>query len=111
VNTVVVEVTRGRDGKRYPAGGQLQREQLNRLRWLAHNLIHRDGMSIRQAQATMLESYGVRRSVGAICQDLHRFECPLCAGQPAGHMPAQEPQPPAAVHQRPGGLTGMVGHG
>ena len=39
-------------------------------RWLAHNLVHRDGLSIRQAQRTMIENYGVRRSLGTTARDL-----------------------------------------
>jgi hypothetical protein len=73
VNTAVVEVVRGADRKLYGAR-PLSRAELNRRRWLAHNLVHRDGLSIRQAQRTMRESYGVRRSLGAIHGDLKRFE-------------------------------------
>jgi hypothetical protein len=73
-------VTRRADGKLYPAR-QLTREQRNRARWLAHNLVHRDGLSIRQAQRAMIEQ-GVRRSVGSIVRDLRLWECLVCAGQP-----------------------------
>jgi hypothetical protein len=104
VNTVVVK--QGRDRKLYPAE-PLTRAELNRRRWLAHRLHCEGGLSIRAVQATMLESYGVRRSVGAIYRDLARFECPRCAGQP-DPAPVAAEQPQARVHQAPGGLTGMI---
>lgn len=78
MGTVVVEVTRGADDKRYPARS-LSHAERNRARWLAHNLVHRDGLSLRAAQRAMAESYGVRRSMGTICTDLANFECPSCA--------------------------------
>jgi hypothetical protein len=80
VNTAVVEVVRGADRKLYSAR-PLSHVELNQRRWLAHNLVHRDGLSIRQAQRTMRESYGIRRSVGAIHGDLKRFECQHCADE------------------------------
>jgi hypothetical protein len=78
VNVLVIETTRGRDGKRYPVGGDLPPDQRNRARWLAHNLVHRDGMSIRAAQRVMLEQYGVRRSIGMIHRDLTSYACRVC---------------------------------
>ena len=77
VNTVIIEVKAGADGRLYPAR-PLTREQRNRARWLAHNLVHRDGLSVRQAQRDMAESYGIRRSVGTIARDLELFTCPRC---------------------------------
>ncbi len=77
VNTVIVQVQTGRDGKLYPAR-PLTRQERNRARWLAHNLVHRDGLSVRQAQRAMAERYGVRRAVGTIARDLANFECPRC---------------------------------
>lgn len=68
----------GRDGKSYPAS-PLTRQDRNRARWMAHHLVHRDGLSIRAAQARMAEA-GLRRSVGIIMQDLEGFECPHCPG-------------------------------
>jgi hypothetical protein len=68
---------RGVDGKSYPAA-PLSRQERNRARWLAHNLVHGDGLSIRAAQRRMAEA-GLHRSVGTIAQDLERFECPACA--------------------------------
>ncbi len=82
VNTVLFEVSRGSDQKLYPAR-PLTREQRNRARWLAHNLVHRDGMSIRAAQKIMRESYALRRSVGVIARDLALFECSRCQDRPA----------------------------
>jgi hypothetical protein len=81
---IVIEVTRRADGKLYPPA-PLTRQQLNRVRWLAHNLVHRDGLTIRAAQLVMIEQHGVRRSLGAIQRDLRLFECPSCAdGEPGG---------------------------
>lgn len=77
MNTVIIEVQRGRDGKRYPAG-PLTTRQLAEARGLAHWLVHRDRMSIRAAQRVMLERYGVRRAVGTIARDLELFTCPHC---------------------------------
>jgi len=76
VNTVIIEVKVGRDGRLYPAR-PLTREQRNKARWMAHHFCHRDGMSIRQAQRVMA-GRGLRRSVGQICADLNNFECPQC---------------------------------
>jgi hypothetical protein len=75
VSTIVLR--RGKDGKDYPAT-PLTREQRNRARRLAHQLVHSDRLSIRGAQQVMAES-GIRRSVGAIAADLRDYECPLCA--------------------------------
>jgi hypothetical protein len=69
----------------------------------------RDGLSLREAQRTMLESYACRRSMGSICRDLARFECPHCAAPGPPAAPAPQEQPPATVHSRPGGLTDMLG--
>lgn len=66
----------GRDGKQYPSQA-LGRQELNRARWMAHRLVHRDGMSVRAAQARMAEA-GIRRSTGTISRDLRDFECPDC---------------------------------
>jgi hypothetical protein len=82
VNVIVIEVHRGRDSKLYPAV-RLTAAERNRARWLAHRLVHTDGLSVRQAQAAMLDR-GLRRSVGILCRDLQRFECPDCAGPPGG---------------------------
>ena len=67
VNTVLVEVGRGADPKLHPAT-PLSAEQRYRARQLAHNLCHRDHLSIRQAQQVMAESYGLRLSVGVNVQ-------------------------------------------
>ena len=40
--------------------------------------MHRDGLSVRQAQKVMAERYGVRRAVRTIARDLVGFECPRC---------------------------------
>jgi hypothetical protein len=69
---------RGRDGKLYPVA-PLSRQQRNRVRWLAHQLVHRDGMSIRFAQREIAERLGIRRSRGSILADLRDYQCPDCA--------------------------------
>jgi len=81
---VVIELVRGRNGRLWPAGRPRPRSELNRLRWLAHELVCERGLTIRAAQRAMLDEHGVRRSVGAICQDVRRFECPACASPAAG---------------------------
>ena len=65
VNAVVVEVARRADGKLYPPR-PLTHAERNWARWLVHNLVHRDGLSIREAQRVMLGQYGVRRSLGMV---------------------------------------------
>ena len=85
VNTT--EVRRGRDGKVYPAA-PLTRQERGRAIRLSHQLVHGDGLSIRAAQKVMAESYGLRRSRGAIAADLADFECPRCADRTPGHLDA-----------------------
>jgi hypothetical protein len=58
--------------------GPLTPRERDRARWLAHNLVHRDGLSVRQEQRAMAERYGLRRAVGTIARDLADFECPAC---------------------------------
>jgi hypothetical protein len=77
VNVIIVEVARRADGKLYPAR-PLTRGERNRARWLSHNLIHRDRLSVRAAQRVMIEQHGVRRSIGSIMRDLRLWECPRC---------------------------------
>jgi hypothetical protein len=81
VNVIVVEVAVGRDGKRYPVGGDLPPADRNRARWLIHNLHCRDKLPIREAQRVMLEQHGLRRSLGILHRDLAAYECPACAGE------------------------------
>jgi hypothetical protein len=79
VNVVVIETVRGKDSKRYPVGLPRPEAELGRLRAMVHHLVCRDGNSIRAAQAIMLASYGVRRSLGALHNDLRRYQCQRCA--------------------------------
>jgi hypothetical protein len=72
-----------RDGKLYPLGGVLEPAERNRARWLAHNLVCRDHLSIREAQRVMLSQHGIRRSLGIIHRDLASYQCPVCA-EPGG---------------------------
>ena len=41
--------------------------------------MHRDGLSVRQAQRVMAEQYGVQRAIGTIARYLHNFERSLCS--------------------------------
>ena len=68
---------RGLDGKSYPAV-RLSRQERGQAIRAAHELVHRDGLSIKAAQRAMAERYGLRRSVGIIARDLMDFECPDC---------------------------------
>jgi hypothetical protein len=110
VNVTVIETVRGSDGKRY-LPRQLAPAELRRVRILAHALICRDGLSYRQAQQAMLSGYAVRRSLGQLHKDLHRFACglPQCLCvpiEPPGPPPAA--QPAASVHQTGVGLAATL---
>ena len=72
------QVRRGLDGKLYPAAPLTPAER-GRARWLAHQLVHGDGLSIRAAQAAMAQTHGLHRSRGGIAADLVGYECPRCA--------------------------------
>jgi len=74
--TVDVRI-RGLDGRLYRAT-PLTREERSKAIRLAHQLVHGDRLSIRQAQRVMDEKHGLRRSVGSIAADLRGFVCPLC---------------------------------
>ena len=76
-----MNVTQGHDGKLYPA--TRKRDDLTRIIGLEHRLACREGLSRRQVQTRLFYRHGVRRSVGAISQDLARFECDDCAASPA----------------------------
>lgn len=78
MNAVVIPVRVDKRGRLYPVTWQLPKAELNRVRWLEHDLVHRDGYSIRQCQAILLQNYGLRRSLGSIHADLQRFECNYC---------------------------------
>ncbi len=75
----MVEVVRGRDGKKYPAGLPRPPDERQRLRALAHDLHCRQGLSIRATQAAMLTQHGIRRSLGQVHKDLTWWTCPRCA--------------------------------
>jgi hypothetical protein len=77
VNTIVITVKAGKDGKRYPAG-PLTDEERRRARDLAHHLHCRARLSVRQAQRVLAEQYGYRRAVGTIMRDLELFTCDWC---------------------------------
>lgn len=78
---MAADVIRGADAKTYPAH-PLSHSELNRLRWLAHNLHCEDGLSVREVQRVMAGQHGVRRSVGAIARDLRLFACKRCEERP-----------------------------
>jgi hypothetical protein len=89
MNTIVIEVERRRDGRRYPPGGSLPEPLRWRAASLAHQLHCRDGLTIRATQQA-LAARGLRHSVGMIHRDLTRYACDACDGPP------QQPGPPAA---------------
>jgi hypothetical protein len=72
---------RGRDGKTYPA--TRKPAELARIIGLEHALHCKEGLSRHKLQKRLLFRYGIRRSLGAISQDLSRYECPECAVRPA----------------------------
>jgi hypothetical protein len=78
VNVIVVEIQRGRDGKCYPVGGDLPVADRARAIKMAHNLICRGHLSYRAAQRIMIESYGLRRSIGQLHKDIHGYACRIC---------------------------------
>jgi hypothetical protein len=73
----VITVKLGHDGRRY-LHPPLTESERQRARRLEHALIHRDRLSIREAQRVLLESYGLRRSIGVIFRDLADWSCPSC---------------------------------
>ena len=74
---LLLEVVRGHDRKLYRAH-PLPGSELARIRALTHALVHRDGLSQRQAQRVLAQSYGIRRATGTIARDLALFTCPSC---------------------------------
>lgn len=78
----MVELVRGRDHKLYPLGLPRPAEEHDRLVGLSHVLRCRRELSFRQVQRALLDQFGVRRSLGAIFRDLHRYECDQCAPKP-----------------------------
>ena len=106
---VVIEVERRRDGKRYPVGGTLPERDRWRAINLAHRYVHRDGLSVRQAQRALAADHGLRRSVGIIARDLQRFECDWCAGPM--HARFQRQPGPAAAAAQPGPAADRPGSG
>jgi hypothetical protein len=102
-----VEVVRGHDGKLYGAR-QLPPAELARRRRLVHALRCRDRLSTREVVRVLAEQYGVRRSMGSVCNDLRDYRCPYCPDRSPEPPPAAPERPPATVRQAPGGLTGML---
>jgi hypothetical protein len=84
---MTITLKQRKDGKWYPVGGSLPPRERNQARWLAHDLVHRDQLSIRQAQRVMLDQHGVRRSLGTIMRDLRLWQCPRCVLDPPRGWP------------------------
>ena len=80
----------GRDGRRYRASAPSPAERA-RARRLAHKLVCELGLSIRAAQALMAAEHGVRRSRGAVWEDVAYYECPACANRNADTRTPHEP--------------------
>jgi hypothetical protein len=78
VNVIVVEVARGKDSKLYPVGGNLPVAARSQAIRLAHRLVCQDHLSYRQARQAMLDSYGIRRSLGQVYKDVRGYACPVC---------------------------------
>lgn len=76
-----VPTVTGVNGRVYPAR-RLTRAERARVIVLAHELVHAGHLSVRAAQAVMAAE-GIRRSRGAITNDLARYTCPVCADWPA----------------------------
>lgn len=70
----------GKDGKLYPV--TRDRAELARIIGLVHTLHCQEGLSRHKLQKRLLFRHGIRRSIGAISQDLSRFECDQCAPAP-----------------------------
>jgi hypothetical protein len=75
-----VNTRRGADGKTYPV--TRDRAELARTRGLVHALHCQEGLSRHAIQKRLLIRHGIRRSLGAVSQDLSRYECPECAPAP-----------------------------
>jgi hypothetical protein len=102
-----VEVVRGADGKLYGARA-LPPAELARRRRLTHALHCRDQLSLREVRRVLAGQYGIRRSMGSICNDLRDYRCPYCPDRTPDPAPQPQEQPPATVHSRPGSLTSML---
>jgi hypothetical protein len=77
---VKVNTRPGRDGKWYPA--TRRPADLARIIGLEHALHCKEGLSRRKLQKRLAMRHGIRRSLGAISQDLSRYECDKCAVKP-----------------------------
>jgi hypothetical protein len=77
---VKVNTRPGKDGKWYPV--TRKPADLARIRGLVHSLHCQQGLSRHKIQKRLLMCHGIRRSIGAISQDLSRFECDKCAPAP-----------------------------
>jgi hypothetical protein len=76
---VVIRTRRGKDGRDYPVEMPTPVEWRWRAIVLTHELVHGQGLSIRQAQFELLRR-GFRRARGSIAGDLERKmpTCPRC---------------------------------
>ena len=98
----MVELIRGKDGKRYPVARREPADR-KRLATLTHHMRCDRRLSWALVQETLAAEFGVRRSVGAIANDLRGFRCPLCASgaEPPTVPGIRRPRPPAAPRQPP----------
>jgi len=92
----MVELVRGKDGKRYPLGLPRPAGEHLRLVALSHTLRCGRELPYRQVQKALASEFGVRRSLGAAWRDIHAYRCPLCTPKPpappAPPDPRQRPQ-------------------
>jgi len=75
-----VDTRPGKDGKWYPV--TRKPADLARIIGLEHALHCKEGLSRHKLQKRLLMRHGIRRSLGAISQDLARYECDKCAPAP-----------------------------
>lgn len=98
---MVVEVVRGKDGKRYPFGLPRPEAERQRICALIHDLHCRQGLSIHKAQTVMLEQHGIRRSMGMLHKYLAGWECSRCSTAPKPSAPPAPPDPAQRIQVHP----------
>jgi hypothetical protein len=87
----MVELMRGKDGKRYPGDLPHTSAEHRRLVALSHSLRCVEHLTYPQMQQVLLERFGVKRSLGAVWKDVNVYKCPVCVPKPpAPPDPAQK---------------------
>lgn len=100
--------SRDRSGKFCPPDQAFPGLDRQRSAALAHNLVHKGGLTVRAARRVMIEQYDLRRSVGGIASDLREYTCSRCRGVPVGRLAERDrrgrwvspvPPPPEPEHK------------